>query len=192
MTAAAAAPEGQRPPLLARPVTAARYMPTYLTAVALVAAAFLRFGATGHAVVAAGFCCVLVLLSVVDFERKILPNRIVLPAAAVVLAAQIALTPERAVEWIAAALGASLFFLVLAVIYPAGLGLGDVKLALLLGAMLGRDVVTALLVGSIGVALVGLFVLARHGSAARKRALPFGPFLAAGAIVALFLGGPGA
>jgi leader peptidase (prepilin peptidase)/N-methyltransferase len=192
VTAAAAAPEAQRPPLLARPVTAARYAPAYLTAVALVAASFLRFGATGHAVVAAGFCCVLVLLSVVDFERHILPNRIVLPAAAAVLATQIALAPDRWVEWIVAAVGASLFFFVLAMINPAGLGMGDVKLALLLGAMLGRDVIFALLLGSIGVAVVGLFLLARHGSAARKRALPFGPFLAAGAVIALFLGGGGA
>lgn len=179
------------PPLLARGATAARYLPAYLTAVALVAASFLRFGGTGHAVVAAGFCCVLVLLSVIDFERHILPNRIVLPAAVAVLVAQIALAPDRAVEWIVAALGASLFFLVLALINPAGLGMGDVKLALLLGAMLGRLVIMALLVGSVGVALVAVFLLARHGSSARKTALPFGPFLAAGAVVVLFVAGPG-
>ena len=192
MTAAAAATAGEPAPLLARGPAAPRYVPAYLTAVALVAASFLHFGATGSAVVAAGFCSVLVLLSVIDFERHILPNRIVLPAAAAVLVAQIALAPERALEWILAALLAALFFFVLALIHPAGLGMGDVKLALLLGAALGRDVVAALVIGSVGVSVVALFLLARHGSSARKTAIPFGPFLAAGAVVALFLGGDAA
>ncbi len=188
MTAAAA--EAVRAPLLAHGPAAARYVPAYLTAAALVAASFLHFGASGRAVVAAGFCSVLVLLSVVDLERHILPNRIVLPAAGAVLAVQIALSPDRAVEWIVAAVGGAVFFFVLAVVHPAGLGMGDVKLALLLGAALGRDVVAALVLGSVGVAVVAVFLLARHGASARKTAIPFGPFLAAGAVVALFLGTP--
>ena len=180
---------GQAPPLLARSPLAGRYVAAYVVAAALVAASFVHFGATGRAVVAAAFASVLVLLSVIDFERHILPNRIVLPAASVALAAQIALAPDRALEWILAAFLAALFLLVLAVINPAGLGMGDVKLALLLGAVLGRDVVGALLVGSVAVSIVGVYLLVRHGSSARKTAIPFGPFLAAGAIVALFAGG---
>ncbi len=75
-------------------------------------------------------------------------------------------------------------------VYPAGMGMGDVKLALLLGAALGWLVVLALFVGSLGVGLAGVVFLVREGRAARKKAIPFGPFLALGAIAALFLGGP--
>ena len=66
--------------------------------------------------------------------------------------------------------------------------MGDVKFALLLGAMLGRDVSVALMIGFIA-ALVPAAVLAlRHGSKARKMAIPFAPFLAFGGVVALFFG----
>ena len=82
------------------------------------------------------FCVVLVVLSAIDLEHRIVPNRIVLPAALVVLVAQTALHPSP--EWTLGALGASGFLFVAALAYPAGMGMGDVKLALLLGAMLGR------------------------------------------------------
>jgi leader peptidase (prepilin peptidase)/N-methyltransferase len=68
--------------------------------------------------------------------------------------------------------------------------MGDVKLALLMGAALGRTVGVALMLGMIAALVPSLFLLARHGSAARKMAIPFGPFLAFGGVVALFAGKP--
>ena len=158
-----------------------------LTAV-LVIACGLRFGLTADALVAAFFCAVLVTLSAIDIERRIIPNRIVLPAAAVVLVAQTLLYPS--LEWTIAALAAALFLFVPALVYPAGLGMGDVKLALLLGAMLGREVGVGLMIGFLAAFVPALVLLALRGSAARKVAIPFAPFLAFGAIVALFAGEP--
>ena len=108
-------------------------------------ACFAVCGATAEAALAAGFCAVLVVLSVIDANERIVPNRIVLPAAAVALVAQTAIDPSPA--WLAWALIASgsLFLVVLA--YPKGLGMGDVKLALLLGAVLGSSVTVALMLG---------------------------------------------
>jgi leader peptidase (prepilin peptidase)/N-methyltransferase len=156
-----------------------------LTAV-LVVACGLRFGLTADAVVAAFFCAVLVVISAIDIERRIVPNRIVLPATVVVLIAQTLLHPS--IEWVLAAFCAALFLFLPALIYPAGLGMGDVKLALLLGAMLGRNVAVALAVGLLAAFLPSLVLLVAKGSAARKIALPFAPFLALGGIVALFAG----
>jgi leader peptidase (prepilin peptidase) / N-methyltransferase len=136
--------------------------------------------------VAVGFCWVVLVLSVTDLERRRIPNRIVLPAAAVVLAAQTALRPGP--QWAVGALGAGGLLLAAALAYPAGLGMGDVKLALLLGAMLGRTVPLALFVGLVAASFLALALLIRHGARARKMAIPFGPFLAIGAIVALLAG----
>lgn len=152
----------------------------------LVAGCVLGFGLTLDALVAAVFCAALVAVSVTDLKRRIIPNVIVLPAAAVVLAAQTVLHPSA--EWAVAAFGAALFLFVAAVAYPGGMGMGDVKLALLLGAMLGRSVTVALMLGMLAALVPAVVLLARHGSAARKMAIPFGPFLAAGGLVALLAG----
>ena len=155
---------------------------------ALVVACGLRFGLTADALVAAFFCAVLVTLSAIDVERRIVPNRIVLPAAGVVLVAQTLLHPS--VEWTLAALGAALFLFVPAIVYPAGLGMGDVKLALLLGAMLGREVGVGLMIGFLAAFLPAIVLIALRGRAARKIPIPFAPFLALGALIALFAGEP--
>jgi leader peptidase (prepilin peptidase) / N-methyltransferase len=165
-----------------------RYPAVELATALLVAGCFLRFGFTGRAFVAAYFCAVLVVLSAIDAERRILPDVIVLPSWALVLAAQIALDPSRTVEWVAASLGASLFLFLALVAYPKGMGLGDVKLALLLGAALGSSVVVGMAVGMIAALVYSTVLFARHGMRARKMAIPFGPFLAFGAVVALFVG----
>ena len=127
----------------------------------------------------------LAVLSAIDVEERRIPNAIVLPAAAAMLALQIALAPDHALEWTLAALGAAGLLLVLALVNPAGLGMGDVKLALLLGAALGGGVVAALVVGSSLAALYGLLRLVRHGAAARRSTFPYAPFLAAGAAIVL-------
>jgi leader peptidase (prepilin peptidase) / N-methyltransferase len=164
----------------------ARYPAVELATAALVAACFVKFGFSGEAFLAALFCVVLVVLSAIDLEHRIVPNRIVVPAAVVVLLAQTALNPSP--EWLLGALGASGFLFVAALAYPAGMGMGDVKLALLLGAMLGRLVGVGLMVGMVAALVPSVFLLARHGSAARKMGIPFAPFLAVGALIALFFG----
>jgi leader peptidase (prepilin peptidase)/N-methyltransferase len=165
-----------------------RYPAVELVTAALVAGSVLRFGVSGRAAVASLFCAALVAVTATDLEHFIIPNKIVLPAAAVVLAAQTALEPS--VEWIGAAAAAAAFLLAFALAYPAGLGMGDVKLALLMGAALGRTVAVAMLVGMVAAMVPAVVLLARHGSGARKMKIPFGPFLALGSVVALFAGGP--
>jgi leader peptidase (prepilin peptidase) / N-methyltransferase len=156
-----------------------------LTAV-LIAGCVFAFGLTAEAAVAAFFCAVLVAVSAIDLEHRIIPNRIVLPATLLVLVANTArdLTPE----WAVAALGASGFLFAAALIYPAGMGMGDVKFALLMGAALGKTVPVALMAGMLAAMIPGLVLFARHGTKARKMGIPFGPFLALGSVVALFWG----
>lgn len=154
----------------------------------LVAGCLFRFGLSGRAAVAALFCVVLVVISSIDLTHRIIPNRIVVPATVVVLVAQTALRPS--LEWTLASFGAALFLFIAAVAYPAGMGMGDVKLALLMGAALGRTVPVAMMVGMLAALVPSVYLLARHGGAARKMAIPFGPFLALGSVVALFAGGP--
>jgi leader peptidase (prepilin peptidase)/N-methyltransferase len=148
---------------------------------------FVRFGVTAHAFVGAFFAAVLAYLAAFDLEHRLIPNRVVLPAAAIVLVAQTAIYPDRSFEWFAAAVGAAAFFLITLLVYPPGLGMGDVKLALLLGAALGTHVVGAVLVGTFAAAIFGAALVMRDGAAARRRAIAFGPFLAFGALVALLL-----
>ena len=165
-----------------------RYPAVELVSGLLVAACVWKFGLHWEALVASFFCLALVAVSATDLEHRLIPNRIVLPAAAVVLAGQTAVHPSP--EWAIAAVAACAFLLAAALIYPAGMGMGDVKLCLLLGAMLGRTVPVALFVGMLAALVPGLYLLARHGSKARKMGIPLGPFLALGAVVALFWGHP--
>jgi leader peptidase (prepilin peptidase) / N-methyltransferase len=164
----------------------ARYMLIEAATGLLVAGSLLAFGLHPTALVAVVFCASLVAVSATDFEHRIIPNRIVVPAAAIVLVAQTAIDPSP--EWALGALGAGGFLFLALLVYPSGMGMGDVKLALLLGAMLGRTVGVALMIGMLAALVPAIVLMARHGSAARKMALPFGPFLALGGLVALFAG----
>jgi leader peptidase (prepilin peptidase)/N-methyltransferase len=155
----------------------------------LVVSSFVRFGATGHALVGAILAPVLVLLTAIDLDRRLLPDVIVLPTLAVVLTLQIAFYPHNTLEWVLAALGAALFFFIPMLVYPAGMGMGDVKLAALLGAALGKSVAAAVGVALLAGGVFALVVLAREGLGARRKAIPFGPFLALGALLVFFLGG---
>jgi leader peptidase (prepilin peptidase)/N-methyltransferase len=169
---------GARIPLL--------YPAVELVTALLLAGCVLAFGLSAQTLVACAFCAVLVAVSATDLEHRIIPNRIVVPAAAAALVAQTLLHPSP--EWAIGAFGASGFLLVAAIAYPAGMGMGDVKLALLLGAVLGRTVPVAMMLGMISALVPSAVLLARHGAAARKMGIPFGPFLALGGIVALFWG----
>lgn len=162
------------------------YPAVELTTALLVAGCVLAFGLSFEALIAAFFCAVLVAVSAIDLGHRIIPNRIVLPAAGVVLAANTA--RDLAPEWALAALGASGFLFAAALAYPAGMGMGDVKLALLMGGALGKTVSVALMAGLLAAMVPSLVLFARHGGKARKMGIPFGPFLAIGSVVALFWG----
>jgi leader peptidase (prepilin peptidase) / N-methyltransferase len=163
-----------------------RYPAVELVTALLVAGCTWKFGLSGSTAVASLFCLALVAVSATDIEHRIIPNRIVLPAAAVVLVANTALHPSA--QWALGALAASGFLFAAALAYPRGMGMGDVKLALLMGAALGRSVAVAMMIGMVVAVLPGIVLLARHGKAARKMRIPFGPFLALGSVVALFAG----
>jgi leader peptidase (prepilin peptidase)/N-methyltransferase len=152
----------------------------------LVAASIWHFGPTAYGALAAGFCVVLVALAAIDARHGVVPDRIVLPAAASALVLHTLLDPTP--EWAIASLGAAGFFLAAVLVYPSGLGLGDVKFTLLLGAMLGSGVILAVVLGFLLTLLPSLALVARHGKEARKMAIPIVPFLALGAVVTVFFG----
>ncbi len=159
-----------------------------LTASAVSLLCLLHGGLTGPGVLEAFVGFVLVWLAAIDIRRRILPDRIVLPATAITLVAQAVLAPDQMPEWLLAAFGASLFLLLPALVRPGALGLGDVKLALLLGAALGRAVIPALAIGLLAAGGFAALLLLFHGRAALKSTMPLGPFLALGGIVELLVG----
>ena len=161
-------------------------------ALALVLAplALWRFGLDADGAVGVLFFGALAAVAVKDLEERRIPNAVVLPATAVVLVAVAALRPSHLLEAVVAALAAGTFLLLPSLVSKAAVGMGDVKLALLLGAALGRGVVLALLLGCLAASAAGIVLIVRHGSAARKAALAFGPFLAVGAVAAVALGAP--
>jgi len=184
MTSAGERGDGLEDRDLSPMATAATAFLATLLAIAAIAEA--GFGARG--LIDAFACGVLVVLAAIDIDRHLLPNRIVLPAAAIVLAAQLVFFPEHWLVVLGASFGAAALFAGARLFYPAGLGMGDVKLALLLGAVLGTAVLPALTLGTFAAGVFGLVLIARGGAAARKTAIPFGPFLGFGAIVVLLFG----
>jgi leader peptidase (prepilin peptidase)/N-methyltransferase len=134
------------------------------------------------------FVSVLVTVSVTDLERRVIPNAVLAAGAAVGLAIVAAADPGSLAERVVAAAGAGGFLLLGALAHRDGMGMGDVKLGALIGLYLGRAVAPALLVAFAGGALAGLWLMLRHGVAARRWTLPFGPFLAAGGIVGWVVG----
>jgi leader peptidase (prepilin peptidase) / N-methyltransferase len=134
------------------------------------------------------FVTTLVAVTLTDLERRVIPNKILLAAAVAGLAVAAigdpSSLPERTIA--AAAAGALLFLVALA--YPRGMGMGDVKLTAVMGFFLGRNIAPAVLVALLAGSIVGLTMIAREGAGARKRAIPFGPFLALGGVVGLLAG----
>lgn len=166
-----------------------RYPLTELTLGVLYAAVVVvLWGDAGEVALGLVFVTMLTAITLTDLERRIIPNRILVVAGvlgvAIAAVSDPASLPERALA--AAAAGGLLFLAALA--YPRGMGLGDVKLAAVMGLFLGRDVAPAILVALLAGSIVGLAMIARHGAEARKRAIPFGPFLALGGVVGLLAG----
>ncbi|MDQ2632056.1 MAG: prepilin peptidase [Actinomycetota bacterium] len=166
-----------------------RYPLTELALAALYALTVaVLWGDPGEVALGLIFVTMLLAVTLTDLERRVIPNKILAVAAllgvAVVAVFDAGSLPERA----AAAAGAGGLFFLAALAYPRGMGLGDVKLAATMGLFLGRDVAPAILVGLLAGSIVGLALIARHGAAARKQAIPFGPFLALGGLVGLLAG----
>jgi leader peptidase (prepilin peptidase)/N-methyltransferase len=162
------------------------YPAVELTTAGLLACCLLAFGLSLRTAAAAVFCAALVVVTATDLTHRIVPNQVVLPAAVVVLGLMTVAEPGP--QWAVGAAAAAAFLLAAALAHPAGMGMGDVKLALLMGAALGRTVPVALLLAMVSALVPSIVLFARHGSKARKMAIPFAPFLALGSVVALFAG----
>jgi leader peptidase (prepilin peptidase) / N-methyltransferase len=135
------------------------------------------------------FVAGLVAITQIDLEHRIIPNRIVAPLALSAIVLTAVLEPHVLAERLVAGVAAGGFLLAAVLAYPAGMGMGDVKLAAVMGLVLGRSVAPAMLIALLTGTIVGIAIMARKGvSEGRKTAIPFGPFLAFGAVVALFAG----
>jgi leader peptidase (prepilin peptidase) / N-methyltransferase len=167
-----------------------RYPLTELAMAALFAATVLILGTDdlGQLALGLALCALLVTVTLTDLERRVIPNPVLLVGALVGAGIAAASDPASLPERALAAAGAGGFLFCVALAYPRGMGMGDVKLVAVMGLYLGRAVAPALLVGFAAGALVGLVLIARQGASARKRAIPFGPFLALGGIVGLWYG----
>jgi leader peptidase (prepilin peptidase) / N-methyltransferase len=134
------------------------------------------------------FVAALVLLAAIDLERRVLPNRIVYPLALWGLVATAVVSRDDLPEHLAAAAGAFALLLVVALLHPPGMGMGDVKLAGAMGLCLGAAVIPALLMAFLAGSVAGLVIVLREGPAARRATLPFGVFLALGGIAGVLAG----
>ena len=177
----------------------ARYPLTEIATGVLFALAYWKFGTSLRAAIFAAFFWVLVVLTVIDLEHKLLPTRIIYPSLLTgwVLLAVDALLRDEVDRLLDAAIGLAIFggfFFAVAFLVPRGMGMGDVRLALLLGTFLGY-------LGGPGFVLLGMFMSFLTGAligtiaaavtkGGRKMKIPFGPFLAAGTLIAVFLGRP--
>jgi leader peptidase (prepilin peptidase) / N-methyltransferase len=143
--------------------------------------------------VALGIALILLVvpIALIDLEHRIIPNRLTLIGAIVAVVLGTALDPSGEPGRLIAGAAAGGFLLIAALAYPGGMGMGDVKLAGMMGLFLGSAVAPALLVALVTGTFVGIGIIARRGArAGRKTAVPFGPFLALGAIVGVFAGQP--
>jgi prepilin signal peptidase PulO-like enzyme (type II secretory pathway) len=155
---------------------------------ALLALSFADFGLSGRALVGAVLCPLLLLLAAIDFRHHLLPNDIVLPGALLMALIVAAVDSAGFFEHLWAGLALGFFLFVFAAISRSGLGMGDAKLGLLLGLALGSRTLAAMMVAFAGLFVAALWILATQGISARKVAIPFGPFIALGGILAFFLG----
>jgi leader peptidase (prepilin peptidase)/N-methyltransferase len=187
-TTAAGAPAREPRPLHTLLPEGGRLTLVAAISVALAAGGLLKFGLDGHALLGIVLCPVLVFLGDIDLRHRLLPNVIVLPATLACLLVIAATNPHKL--WLHLAAGVALggFFFASAALIPGSIGMGDAKLGLLLGVALGAKTLPAMEISFLGVLVAALWIVVRHGMSARKRTLPFGPFLALGGILGFFLG----
>lgn len=167
----------------------ARYPSVEAVTAALAVAVVLTQSSARSLALGLALVVVLVPVTMIDFDHQIIPNKITLPAAVAALVIGAVTDPAYLPTQLIAGVAAGAFLLVFVLAYPRGMGLGDVKLAGVLGLFLGASVAVAIMAGVLLGTIVGAGVMARVGVAAgRKTKLPFGPFLAVGGLVALFAG----
>ncbi len=168
----------------------ARYPLAELTLGALFAATYLIIGDDEwwHLTLGLVLCLVLVIITLTDLDRRIIPNKVVLAGSVAAVAIVAIGDPDSLVENAAAAAIAGGLMFVVALAYPRGMGMGDAKLVGMIGLFIGRAVAPATLIGFVLGAIVGVAMIARRGSDARKQAIPFGPFLAIGGVIGLWFG----
>ncbi len=167
----------------------ARYPLVEAATAVLCAGVVLADGVTPAAALGLTLVLVLIPVALIDLDLQLIPNRITAPAAVAAVVLGTALDPGGEIERLIAGAGAGLFLLLAVLAYPRGMGMGDVKLAAVLGLFLGRSVAPALLVALVSGVVVGGVIMARVGVAAgRKTKVPFGPFLALGGLVAVYAG----
>jgi leader peptidase (prepilin peptidase)/N-methyltransferase len=134
------------------------------------------------------FAAMLIAVASIDLEHRIVPNKILLPLAVWGVGAAAVVRPDALPESLIAGAAAFTALLLAALAHPGGMGMGDVKLAGVMGLYLGASVIPALLLAFLLGSLVGVAIIARHGAAGRKRGVPFAPFMAVGALVGLLAG----
>jgi leader peptidase (prepilin peptidase) / N-methyltransferase len=166
-----------------------RYPIVEATTAALAVVVVLAKHSTHDVALGLALVAVLVPVALIDYDHRIIPNKLTLPASIVAIGIGLATRPAGVPEQLISGAAAGGFLLFFALAYPKGMGMGDVKLAAVLGLFLGRSVavavLSAVLIGAIG----GGLVMARVGvTAGRKTAVPFGPFLALGGVIALLVG----
>ncbi len=149
--------------------------------------AFLRFGLDWRLLIAWAFVAAMIAVAFIDYDHMIIPNRIVLPGALVGVIASIAVDPQDWWKYLAGSAGAAAFLFVIAMIWPGGMGPGDIKMAAFMGAVLGLSVIIALFAAFLIGAIVGVVLIATR-KRTRKDKIPFGPALAVGAVVGVFVG----
>ena len=169
----------------------ARYPIVELTTALLLAAVVVRSEGVSSVLLGSALVLILVPVTLIDLDHRIIPNRLTAMGALTATAILVALRPEDLVEHVVAGIAAGGFLLAAALARPGGMGMGDVKLAGVLGLFLGAAVAPALLAALITGTIAGVAIMARKGSIeGRKTAIPFGPFLALGGCVGIFAGDP--
>lgn len=168
-----------------------RYPAVEALTAALCVGAVLVHDSAASIALSLGLILIVIPAALIDLEHRIIPNRLTLLGAIVAIVLGTALDPSGEPGRLIAGAAAGGFLLIAALAYPGGMGMGDVKLAGVMGLFLGAAVAPAILIALFAGVLVGVVIIARKGAAAgRKTAVPFGPFLAFGAIVAVFAGQP--
>jgi leader peptidase (prepilin peptidase)/N-methyltransferase len=170
------------------PISARYPLVEALTAV-LMALVPIFLGADSDVWLGFAFVLLLVPIAFIDLDHRIIPNKLTLLGLAVGIVLVAVFESDDIVEHVISAVAAFLFLFIAAIAYPSGMGMGDVKLAGVMGLFLGRNVAPAMLIALLSGTIVGIAIIARKGAAeGRKTAVPFGPFLALGSVIALYVG----
>jgi leader peptidase (prepilin peptidase) / N-methyltransferase len=166
-----------------------RYPLVELGTALLMALTVLVLGADSDAWLGLAFVALLVPVTVIDIDHRIIPNKLMILGTVAALAILALTRPQDLPEHLIAGAAAGGFLLVAAIARPGGMGMGDVKLAFVMGLFLGREVGFALLVALLAGSVLGAAIMARKGARdGRKTAIPFGPFLALGGLAGLLAG----